>query len=118
MINSKNLPLTGARAKIFIKFNGGLKSLAKKISEDLHLPEFNLKSDMDPPHTISAMCECLGFETWLYTTKKIGNYCFEFSSIMCKKVKIDNDHMNDISEWFARIVALSTSLEVNFEKRE
>jgi len=117
-MKSENMLLIGARAEILIKFNGDLESLAKKLSEDLHLPEFYFKSGMDSPHTITAMCESLGFETWLNSSDKIGEYIFEFCSMMCENVEPDNEHMNDISEWFVRILALSTKLEVKLEERK
>ena len=113
MINSENSPLIGARAKIFIKFNGDLKSLAKILTNSLQLPEFHLKSDMDYPHEITAMNESLGFETWLVKSDKVDEYSFEFCSMMCQNAEPDDEHMNDVSKWFAKIVAISTNLDTS-----
>jgi len=113
VINSENSPLIGAKAKVLIKSKCDLRSLAMNLSEGLQLPEFYLKSDMDFPHAITAMCETLGFETWLKSTDIDGVYSFELHSMICEHGEPDNDHMNDISDWFAKIVAISTNLEVS-----
>ena len=111
---SKSSVLTGSKAEIFIKYDGKLESLADKLSQDLGIPKFHYKSDTNLPHVITAMCECLGFETWLDASNKNEgfDYCFKFYS-MLRGVEPTNEQMNDVSDWFAKIVAISTSLETS-----
>ncbi len=113
MIKSGNSTLIGARAKVCIKSEGDLQALAMKLSESLQLPEFNFKSDTDYPHSITAMCESLGFETWLKSTDIEGEYSFEFCSMICGDAEPGIEDMSDVSDWFAQIVAVSTNLEVS-----
>ncbi|MEZ5002934.1 MAG: hypothetical protein R2730_07840 [Chitinophagales bacterium] len=96
----------GSKAIVYLKHNGGLKSLAKIVSEGLVLPEFYFESDMDPPHQISALCETLGFEIWIEKSDILEDFPFVIK--IESKLSFEesfNNQMYDLSPWLARYIS-------------
>ena len=84
MTNQKNkeIQVYGANGIAYINYNGSIKQLSKELTKGLNIPDFWFKNDTESPFEISAYCETLGFECFLFkSTKKQGyNYCFEMET--------------------------------------
>lgn len=102
----------GAKATVFLKFDGNLEEIAKVLSDNLFLPEFWYKNDMDPPHNLCAMTETLGFEVWLQASNDVENYnyIFEIETGMEIEDRMENE-MFDLSPWFAKEISRSCEIE-------
>ena len=99
---NKDLIIFGARAKVYLKFNDDMQSLAKRLSEDLLLPEFYFDTDQDEPHEEFGSCEALGFQLWLVSSDLIDfSYLLEIATEHSHE-EIMNDRMHDLSPWLAR----------------
>ena len=101
----------GARAKVYLKFNDDMRSLAKRLSEDLLLPEIYFDTDQDEPHEEFGLCEALGFQLWL-----LNSDLKEFSFLLMIETEhshkeIMNDRMHDLSPWLARFIAEICDIE-------
>src|SRR6188768_3731200 len=79
----------GANAAIRIQFDGSLEQLAGKIGKAL-MVEFEIQTDMEPPHAEFASAEAMGLEAWLTTEESL--------------VEEFNGRMHDLSKWLARYV--------------
>ncbi len=105
--------MNAAKAEIFIKHDGKLEELAVSLQQALCLPEFWFKSDQEPPHEVTAMSECLGFELWLYASNQENecNYTLKLES----SVRIQ-DHestkFHDMSIWLAQHIEIVSSVHV------
>ena len=96
----------GARAKIFLQYNGDMETLASMLSAKLSIPRFRVETDQDPPHELLGLCEALGYNIWLNYTNEHLN--FQFEARIETELKFEesfNDQFYDISLWFARHVS-------------
>jgi hypothetical protein len=96
----------GARAKIFLQYDGNIETLASLLSTKLSIPQFRIETDQDPPHELSGLCEALGYEIWLNYAKEYPN--FQFEVIIETELKFEesfNAQVYNISLWFARHVS-------------
>lgn len=111
-----NKEIFGAKAKVYIKFDGDLIELGEKLSSGLQLPEFYVKTDMDFPHKRLAMTEAFGIESTLteVTLKGKWTHIFEFST-MHSLTESANDNMHDLSNWLARYIVDICSLDADIE---
>ncbi|TQV75825.1 hypothetical protein [Denitrobaculum tricleocarpae] len=97
--------LFGTRAAVQIRYDGSLKKLTSKLSDELFHAAFHFETDMDPPHVEFAMCEALGFEMWLNHSERTSGYNYELRMETCHcDPEIMSDRMLDISPWLARYV--------------
>ena len=102
----------GAKAKVYLKYDGDIKALAEIISKGLLLPEFTIDTDMDPPHDTFAYCEALGFEIDIYQSKDFSDfgYYIIIATENCHD-EIMNDRMHDISIWLEKFISLMCGLK-------
>ena len=99
-----NKEVFGAKAKIYIEYDGELAELGKILSKKLQIPEFWIKNDTKPPYAPIAMTEAFGFESWLNRTPdEKWNYEFEIST-MHSLMETGTENMHDISEWLKRYI--------------
>ena len=95
----------GARAQIYMKYNGKMNELANVISNGLLLPEFILEKSEYPPYNLSGSCEVMGFELWLEMSDiSEFPYFLKLETELCTK-EIFDDKMYDLSLWLARYVS-------------
>ena len=96
------MEIIGAKGKISINSDKDLVSLAQVLSKGFQIPEFYIKTDMDSPHSKTAMSEAFGFESWLYKsdTEKYS-YIFEMST-MNNSFENGMNKMHDLSAWMAK----------------
>lgn len=107
-----NLPILGAKAHIYLKHEGQLEELSKIISKELLLPDFWFKSDQAPPHDVTAMCECLGFEIWLKKSNSVAGYQFSIKLETALSLNESmNNQMHDLSLWLARYIFTVCEIE-------
>ncbi len=107
--------ILGAKGKVFIKYDGNLLSLGKVLSKGFQIPEFYIKTDMDPPHSATAMSEAFGFESWLNQSESHkGTYIFEMSTTNNSMGNGMNE-MYDLSGWMAKYVTDICGLESRIE---
>lgn len=100
---TSNKSVFGARAEVFLKFDGRLELLAGTLSEGLvHVP-FNVGLREEPPYDSIASCEALGFEIWLEQSS-VGVFRLRFETEHCLEESF-HDQMHDLSLWLARYVS-------------
>ncbi|MDA9774044.1 hypothetical protein N9B82_03725 [Saprospiraceae bacterium] len=96
--------MLGAKAKIYIKYDGELKEVGKIISKGSQIPDFWFKNDTEPPYNSTAMSEAFGFESWLSrTNSKTWKYKFEIST-MHNRVETGKTQKYDLSLWLKEYV--------------
>ena len=111
-----NKEVFGAKAKIYIEYDGELEELGKVLSKGLQIPEFWIKNATDPPHSPTVMSEAFGFESWLNKTNNENwNYEFEIST-MHSLMETGTDNMHDLSEWLKRYVVDICGIKAITEK--
>jgi hypothetical protein len=104
--------MIASTATIHIKSKGKLESVATKLQDALMLPPFWFDSDMDPPHAITAMTECLGYEIWL--TNKGAEFELKVeASVFCDRAE---GSLVDLSEWLAMQVSIVSDLECTIKR--
>lgn len=107
-----DMKVFGAKAKVYIKFDGNLLALGKVISKGLQIPDFWIKDDTELPYSSTAMSEAFGFESWL---KKVDDdswdYKFEMSTMHSTGEMFSGD-MYDLSEWLRRYLEDICDLKV------
>jgi|GEM_PF-1815949 len=112
MNKNPHFKLHGAKAAIYIRFNGDLPALAVKISTALKVGDFDVGPREIPPHDLMASGECLGWELWL-EHRQVG-IPFQYSFRMETEHSLEesfNDDMYDLSPWFARYISLVCNVE-------
>jgi len=98
--------LFGAKASVYLKYDGEISELAKILSDKLELPEIYLDTDMDSPHEVFGMTETLGFELWLYKSKPVNDFNFLIKIETHLEVKDRFEYeMFDLSPWFAKEIS-------------
>ena len=106
----------GAKATVYLQFEGKLENLATLLSEKLFLPEFWYKNDQDPPHDVCALTETLGFETWLRESSDVEGYNFVF--IIETDMDVEDSfkyELFDLSPWFAKEISRLSNIETYFQ---
>jgi hypothetical protein len=103
---NSNSNIFGARAKIILQYEGGMKALADLLSTKLLIPKFRIETDQDPPHELLGLCEALGYNIWLNYTEECPDFLFEviIETELDHKERF-NDQVYNISPWFARHVS-------------
>jgi hypothetical protein len=95
----------GANASIRIQFDGSLDQLAGKIGKAL-MVEFEIQTDMEPPHAEFASAEAMGLEAWLRREEVEGPSCYLMTLTTEGSLGEEfNGRMHDLSKWLARYVA-------------
>jgi hypothetical protein len=101
----------GARAKIFLQYDGDMETLANLLSTRLLIPKLNVETDQDPPHELSGLCEAFVFNIWLNNSEEYPDFAFEvFIETKLKFEESFNDQVYNISPWFARHVSTACQL--------
>ena len=94
-------------ASVQITSEDKLEGVARKLQERLELPPFRFDSDQDPPHAITAMTECLGYELWLRGVAPEFELLVEASMDVRDRAA---GNLVDVSEWLSKHVGLVTDL--------
>jgi hypothetical protein len=96
----------GARAIVYLNYQGELTELANILVKGLMLPGFDIQPSEDPPYEVYGSCEVLGFEVWLQKSNKIEGYPYS--------IEIETEHsldeifygkLYDLSPWLARYIS-------------
>lgn len=100
-----------AKVKVYIEYDGSLKELANSLREALGIPEFWFKTDQLPPHDVTAMSECLGFELWLHESDEMKVFILEFESMIvdCNLNKMER---RDLSIWFSKYLKTVSNFQI------
>jgi hypothetical protein len=104
----------GARAKVFMRYEGEMKELSKKLSKGLILPDFLIEFREEAPYDLTGSCEALGFELWLNKTSEMDKYDFVLE--METELSYDElslDQMHNLSLWLARFISRICDLETS-----
>lgn len=103
---NKDIPVFGARAEVYLKYDGELTALADNLSANLvHVP-FDIETRESPPYDVVGSCEALGFELWLEQVDRDEprKYRLRFETEHCVEESF-NDQMHDLSLWLARYIS-------------
>lgn len=108
--------LFGAKASVYLKYDGEISALAKILSDGLELPEFDIDTDMFPPHEIFGMTETLGFELWLNksTFVKDFDYIIKIETYMDIKDDFEYEKFN-LSPWFAKEITRRCNIKTHVQ---
>lgn len=100
------LQVFGAKARINLKHEGDIRSLAAKLSKGLILPDFKIETREDPPHDVVGSLEVMAWEMWLERDTSIDSFHYSLSMETedCLE-EISRRQMHDISPWLARFVS-------------
>jgi hypothetical protein len=106
----------GAKAKVYLKYEGSIEEVAKVISKCLILPDFWFKTDQDYPHDVNGLCEALGFSIWLNKLSDDNDfdYILEIETNLCLEETFNN-LLCDISPWLAKYVSTICKIEASFK---
>lgn len=95
----------GAKALVYLKYDGDINSLADELSKGLVLPSFSLETKKDTPHDLFGSCEAFGFEGWLESSEEISGFGYTFKIETEHSLEESfNDKMHDLSLWLARYI--------------
>lgn len=106
------MELKGVKAQVYIKYEGSVKDLTKKISKIMILPDFSFDTEPISPYREFSFCECLGFELWIENSTKICGYDFLFR--LESQLSLEESFYNkihDISLWLARYLSVVSEME-------
>ena len=104
--------LFGARALVYLKYDGEMEELAKVLSDKMEIPEIYFDTDMDPPHEVFGMGGALGFQLWLHESTDIEGFNFEIAIETSMDVRDHFDYeMFDLSPWFAKEISRRCEIE-------
>ncbi|WP_419905902.1 hypothetical protein [Kiloniella sp.] len=95
----------GAKALVYLKYDGDIEALVEKLSKSLSIPDFWIDTREESPHELIGLCENFGFEGWLETSEKVEGFAYSFK--METEDSFDEIHtgkMHDLSLWFARFI--------------
>ena len=104
--------LFGARALVYLKFDGEMEELAKVLAEKMEIPEIYFDTHEEPPHDVFGLSEFAGFELWLNKSTDIEGFNFEIEieTSMAHRDRMDNV-MFDLSPWFAKEISRRYEIE-------
>jgi hypothetical protein len=100
--------MIASTATIRIKSGKTLEQLAEQLHEVLSVPAFWFDSDIDPPHRLTAMTECLGHELWLYHNG--SEYQLTIEATMNVHDRVEGS-LADVSEWLAKYIGTVSGLD-------
>lgn len=95
----------GAKALVFLKHDGSIDALAKKLSLGLVIPDFWVEAREEAPYDLVGSCEAFGMEAWLESSSKFEGFSYS--------IKMETEHslheslngkMHDLSLWLARYI--------------
>jgi len=105
--------LYGAKALVYLKYSGDIKTLANKLSIGLVIPEFSVEKREEAPHDLVGSCEAFGLEAWLEASNKIDGFGYSFEMQTEHSLEENfNDRMHDLSLWLARYIFSICKIEV------
>lgn len=95
----------GAKALVYLKHNGDIKTLADKLSAGLVIPSFDVEAREDDPHDLIGSCETFGLEAWLESSSQIKGFSYSFKMETEHSLEESfNNKMHDLSLWLARYI--------------
>ncbi|MDM3871233.1 hypothetical protein QSV34_07675 [Porticoccus sp. W117] len=95
----------GAKALVYLKYEGDIATLARKLGSGLLIPEFCIEERECPPHDLLATCEVFGLEAWLESSVEIDGFAYSFKVETEHSLEESfNDRMHDLSLWLARFI--------------
>ena len=95
----------GAKALIYLKHDGDIKTLANKLSIGLVIPNFSVEAREEAPHDLIGSCEAFGMEAWLESSSQIEGFSYSFKMETEHSLEESfNDKMHDLSLWLARYI--------------
>lgn len=99
--------LYGARARVFLNFDGDIIALSKVLGKGLMLQDFTIEHDEYPPYKLIVSHEILGFEFWLRGSddSTLHNFILQLETELCES-EIVHDRMYDLSLWLARFISV------------
>jgi hypothetical protein len=103
----------GVKATVFLKYEKGIKDLAKKLTTEMQLPEVVIDTDQDYPHEIFGTCEFMGFEIWIKKSTKYEGFSFvlELETMLYLDLGIDKNDRHDISPWLAEFISRISDID-------
>lgn len=109
----------GAKASIYIKYNGDIASLTNKIGKVFVIKDFSTEVSEWPPHnTVSSFEEC-GWEGWVEASEKHEGYHYIFTmETWSSHEEIMDNRMHDLSYWLAKVVSSLCNLETLVAEKE
>lgn len=118
-MNKENTNLFGAKALVYLKYDGEMEELAKVLSDKMEIPEIYFDTDMNPPHEVFGIGGALGFQFWLHKSTEFEDFNFEvqIETSMDVRDRFDNE-MFDLSPWFAKQISAMCKIETYFQKAE
>jgi hypothetical protein len=104
--------LFGARALVYLKYDGEIESLGKLLSRGMEIPEIYFDTGEEPPHEVFGMSEFLGFELWLNKSTSVEGFNFEIEVETFLDVKERFEYeMFDLSAWLAKEISRRCEIE-------
>lgn len=104
----------GAKAKVFIQYEGSLQEMGLQIEQGLQIPALRYENMEDEPYNLVGYAEILGFEVELMESQhkdKWSDYHFILTATTSDSFQeIFYDRMFDISLWMARYISLVCEL--------
>ena len=105
----------GAKALVYLKYDGEISKLAKILSDEFQLPEIYFDTDEAPPHEVFGMCETLDFELWLNKSNLFEDFNFEIQIETSMDVREGFEtELFDLSPWFAKEISRRCKIETYF----
>lgn len=95
----------GARALVYLKHDGDIRSLADKLGTGSVIPDFCIEAREDAPHDLVGSCEAFGLEAWLESSSEVPDFDFSFKMETEHSLEESfHDRMHDLSLWLARYI--------------
>jgi hypothetical protein len=103
---NNSFKIFGAKAEVYLKYQGKMDDLANLISKGLILPKIKVEPQEYPPHEPIGMCEALGFEVWIEKSTLISgfHYLIKIETELSLN-ELVNNQMFDLSPWLARYIS-------------
>jgi hypothetical protein len=98
--------LWGVRAEVNIQSELSISDLACEFRKRLEITDFEVETEMDPPHDEFAWGGVSGFTYWLHFNSKSGLFDLRMESVTLS-LEMYNPQFYDISSWFKTYVELA-----------
>ena len=108
-----NKKLFGAKAIVYLKYDGEITELETILSNKLEIPEIYIDTEMFPPHEAFGISGALGFQIWLNKSTHIEDFNFEIQIETYMDVKEHFEYeMFDLSPWFAKEISRRCGINI------
>ena len=104
--------LFGARALVYLKYDGEIEELAKVLSDKMEIPGIYFDTNEEPPHELIGMSEFLSIELWLNKSDSVEGFNFEIEIETFTKVEDRSKYERfDLSPWLAKEISSRCKIE-------